>query len=322
MTSITLGTLIYAFFVDYLAGQKGLRPTSIRSYRDVMRLFLSFVSADARRPISQLRTEDLTFERVLGFLQHLETTRHNHVATRNAEYYARFPADVARVRRIVDHLETTNEVDGQGQRLSARRFLMLGGMIGHQHGAAELHGIIERADSDLDQLHMLGGAVHLQIAETMSPATNPIYTVLHEAAYSNGPATRWAAERARLADPRYALDAQPVPYFTGEAVFPWMLEELRELRPLRDAANVLAEHEGWPPLYDVARLRANMVPVVGTVYWDDEYVERTMALETVSLLGNCRPWITNEYEHGAYRVDPKHVGDRLFSMLDDLTARR
>ena len=27
-----------------------------------------------RRPISQLRIEDLTFERVLGFLQHLETT--------------------------------------------------------------------------------------------------------------------------------------------------------------------------------------------------------------------------------------------------------
>jgi pimeloyl-ACP methyl ester carboxylesterase len=262
------------------------------------------------------------FAPVLHETDEICTRLFNHVATRNAEYYARFPADVARVRRIVDHLETTNEVDGQGQRLSARRFLMLGGMIGHQHGAAELHGIIERADSDLDQLHMLGGAVHLQIAETMSPATNPIYTVLHEAAYSNGPATRWAAERARLADPRYALDAQPVPYFTGEAVFPWMLEELRELRPLRDAANVLAEHEGWPPLYDVARLRANTVPVVGTVYWDDEYVERTMALETVSLLGNCRPWITNEYEHGAYRVDPKHVGDRLFSMLDDLTARR
>jgi hypothetical protein len=44
-------------------------------------------------------------------------------------------------------------------------------------------------------------------------------------------------------------------------------------------------------------------------------------LDTVALLGNCRPWITNEYEHGAYRVDPKRVGERLFSMLDDLTAR-
>jgi hypothetical protein len=93
------------------------------------------------------------------------------------------------------------------------------------------------------------------------------------------------------------------------------------LQPLRDVANLLAEFDDWPPLYDVERLRSNTVPVVGTVYWDDEYVERTMALETVSLLGNCRPWITNEYEHGAYRVDPKRVADRLFSMLDDLTAR-
>lgn len=83
MTTVTLGTIIYGFFIDYLAGQKGLRPTSIRSYRDAVRLFLAFVSADARRPISQLQIEDLTFERVLGFLQHLETTRHNHVATRN-----------------------------------------------------------------------------------------------------------------------------------------------------------------------------------------------------------------------------------------------
>jgi pimeloyl-ACP methyl ester carboxylesterase len=245
----------------------------------------------------------------------------NHVATRNAEFYARFPDDAARVRRIVDHLGTGTELDGRGQGLSARRFLMLGAKLGTQHGYAALHGVIERADNDLDQLHVLSGAVHEEVAAMMSPATNPIYTVLHEACYASGPATRWAAERARLADPRYAADAQPAPYFTGEAVFPWLLDELRELQPLRDVANVLAECDGWPPLYDVAKLRANTVPVVGTVYWDDAYVERTMALETVSLLGNCRPWITNEYEHGAYRVDPKRVGDRLFSMLDDLTAR-
>ena len=261
------------------------------------------------------------FAPVLHETEEICTRLFNHVATRNAEYYARFPDDAATVRRIIDHLETESDVDGQGQRLSARRFLMLGALIGQQHGAAELHGIIERASNDLEQLRMLSGVVHAHVAGLMSPATNPIYTVLHEAAYSNGPATRWAAERARLADRRFALDAHPVPYFTGEAVFPWMLEELRELHPLRDVAEELAAHDGWPPLYDVARLRANTVPVVGTVYWDDEYVERTMALETVALLGNCDAWITNEYEHGAYRVDPKRVADRLFGMLDDLTAR-
>ena len=93
------------------------------------------------------------------------------------------------------------------------------------------------------------------------------------------------------------------------------------MQPLREVADVLANYDDWSPLYDVARLRANAVPVVGTVYWDDEYVERTMAVETVSMLGNCRPWITNEYEHGAYRVDPVRVAGRLFSMLDDLASQ-
>ncbi|KAA0099646.1 alpha/beta fold hydrolase [Mycolicibacterium sp. P1-18] len=243
------------------------------------------------------------------------------VASRNVDYYARFPADAPRVRRIVDHLEAADDVDGRGQRLSARRFLMLGSMLGLQHGAAELHGIVERADNDLEQLGMLSGTVHEQVASMMSPATNPIYTVLHEAAYSSGPATGWAAERARRADPRFALDAHPAPYFTGEAVFPWMMHELPELTPLREVADDLATHDDWPPLYDIARLEANTVPVVGTVYWDDAYVERTMALETVSLLGNCSPWITNEFEHGAYRHEPRRVADRLFALLDDLTAR-
>jgi pimeloyl-ACP methyl ester carboxylesterase len=261
------------------------------------------------------------FAPVLHETEEICTRLFNHVASRSADYFARFPMDAERVRRIVDHLESNNDVDGHGQRVSARRFLMLGVKLGLQHGTAELHGIVERADNDLEQLGVLSGVVHEHIAGVMSPATNPIYTVLHEAAYSNGPATRWAAERARLADPRYAIDAQPAPCFTGEAVFPWMLEELPPLQPLREVADVLAEYEGWEPLYDIDRLRANTVPVVGTLYWDDEYVERIMALETVSLLGNCRPWITNEYEHGAYRVDPQRVGARLFSMLDDLSAR-
>lgn len=262
------------------------------------------------------------FAPVLHEADEICTRLFNHVATRNADYYARFPMDAARVRRLVDHLETNVDLDGEGNRVSARRFLMLGGKLGLQHGAAELHGIVERGDNDLEQLGMLSGVVHEHIAGMMSPATNPIYTVLHEAAYSNGPATRWAAERARLADSRYALDAQPAPCFTGEAVFPWMLDELPPLQPLKEVADVLAAHEGWAPLYDIARLRANTVPVVGTLYWDDEYVERAMALETVALLGNCRPWITNEYEHGGYRIDPQRVGARLFGMLDDLTARQ
>jgi integrase/recombinase XerD len=83
MAATTLGTLLSSFFLDHLVVQKGLRPATIRSYRDTLRLFLTFVATDMRRPITRLVIDDLAFERVLGFLQHLETTRHNHVPTRN-----------------------------------------------------------------------------------------------------------------------------------------------------------------------------------------------------------------------------------------------
>ena len=46
-------------------------------------LFLHFVSQDARRKISRLSLADLTCERVIGFLVHLEQGRRNCVSTRN-----------------------------------------------------------------------------------------------------------------------------------------------------------------------------------------------------------------------------------------------
>jgi integrase/recombinase XerD len=79
----TLGQIIRSFFEDYLRVQKGLRPTSLRSYRDAVRLFLGFTSKDAKCRISRLSVRDLTFERTLAFLRHLEANRHNHIRTRN-----------------------------------------------------------------------------------------------------------------------------------------------------------------------------------------------------------------------------------------------
>jgi len=79
----TVGSIVYGFFVDYLRQQKGLRPSSIRSYRDTLRLFLIYVASDVKRGVAKLRVEDLGFERVLAFLQDIEQQRGNVVATRN-----------------------------------------------------------------------------------------------------------------------------------------------------------------------------------------------------------------------------------------------
>lgn len=78
-----LGPLLHSFFVDHLRVLKGLRPASVRSYRDTIRLFLAFVAADRRRHITRLTVENLTFDCVQRFLRHLEEKRHNHVRTRN-----------------------------------------------------------------------------------------------------------------------------------------------------------------------------------------------------------------------------------------------
>jgi integrase/recombinase XerD len=83
MTAQRLGPVVQSFFVDGLVTMKGLRPSSVRSYRDGIKLFLRFISDDTRRRITQLTFADLTFERALAFLHYLEKVRCNHARTRN-----------------------------------------------------------------------------------------------------------------------------------------------------------------------------------------------------------------------------------------------
>lgn len=78
-----IGPILHSFFADHLRTVKGLRPASVRSYRDTIRLLLCFVAADKGCKITRLTLADLTFDRVVKFLRHLETERHNHIRTRN-----------------------------------------------------------------------------------------------------------------------------------------------------------------------------------------------------------------------------------------------
>jgi integrase/recombinase XerD len=78
-----LGQAVFAFFEDHLKVQKGLRPGSIRSYRDTLKLFLIHVASLCRRPVTRLTLSDLAFERVLDFLRMIEVTRSNQARTRN-----------------------------------------------------------------------------------------------------------------------------------------------------------------------------------------------------------------------------------------------
>jgi site-specific recombinase XerD len=61
---------------------------TIHSYRDTLVLFLRFAAADARCKIERLDLPHVAAERVMAFLKHLETVRHNGIATRNARLAA------------------------------------------------------------------------------------------------------------------------------------------------------------------------------------------------------------------------------------------
>jgi site-specific recombinase XerD len=78
-----LGPLLHSFFADHLITVRGLRPASLRSYRDTIRLLLIFIAADKRCKITRLTLEDLTFEQIVAFRRYLETDRGNHARTRN-----------------------------------------------------------------------------------------------------------------------------------------------------------------------------------------------------------------------------------------------
>ena len=83
MSIPTIGAALQMFLGDHLDTQKGLRRTSIRSYRDTLRLFLQYASKTSGKAITKLSLPDLTCDLVLGFLKAMEQARSNSVRTRN-----------------------------------------------------------------------------------------------------------------------------------------------------------------------------------------------------------------------------------------------
>jgi pimeloyl-ACP methyl ester carboxylesterase len=223
---------------------------------------------------------------------------------RGRRYYARYPGDRARVLALHDRLREHDVHLPSGDRLTARRLRQLGFALGMSDGAERLHYVLELPPDSPAFLHDVEALVPF--------ARNPLFAIVHEACWADGGATRWAAQRLLPS----AYDEQPE-LFTGEHVYPWMFEEHGALAPLREAADLLAEHE-WPRLYDPDRLRENEVPAAAAIYARDMYVERALSEETAASIRGLRTWLTDEYEHNAIRVD----GERVLGRLIDLVRGR
>jgi len=237
------------------------------------------------------------------------------VAARNAAHYDRYPGDLDSARDVARHLDGHDVRLPDGSPLTVERFQSIGGMLGSSTGSHELHYLLENPwDGDGG----LSDAFLADVADRAGFARAPLYAVLHEACYAQGAATRWAAQRVRAEfpafDPAAAVGGDAPLLFTGEMIYPWMFPADPALAPLREAAGLLAERDGWPPLYDPARLAANEVPAAAAVYHDDMYVPAPLSLRTAAAVRGLRAWVTNEWEHDGLRVSDGKVLGRLIAM--------
>jgi pimeloyl-ACP methyl ester carboxylesterase len=239
------------------------------------------------------------------------------VAAKNAAHYERYPGDVEQARRVARHLSDHEVRLPDGAPLSVQAFQFLGSMLGMSTGSHALHYLLEDPFADDE----LSDAFRYALQDKLSFAAAPLYALLHEPSYAQGFATRWSAQRVRAEftefDPGPALEEDPgAPplLFTGEMIYPWMIDADPVLRPLREAADLLAERDDWPPLYDPARLAANEVPVAAAVYYHDMYVDREFSMQTADAIRGLRTWVTSEYEHDGLRGSSGAVLDRLIAM--------
>ena len=239
------------------------------------------------------------------------------VAAKNHLHYRAYPGDIEQARRVASRLTSDVRLPN-GRRLTVEAFQSVGTLLGTRDGSAKLHYLLENPFDGRE----LSDAFLLAVQEALSWATpaTPLYYLLHEATYAQGDgATAWAASRVRAEfpafDARRAIANGGTVYFTGEMIYPWMLDDDPVMAPLRPVADALADHPSWPRLYDVDRLRANKVPVASAVYDTDMFVPRELSLQTAALIGDLRLWHTADHQHDGLRMSDGAVLDHLLALL-------
>ncbi len=106
-----LAPLLQGFFTDKLMRHLQASAHTVAAYRDTFKLLLTFVEQRLGRRPDRLRIADLDAPTIGAFLQHLEVTRGNTAATRNARLAAlrsffryvlpRAPDDAAVIQRVL-----------------------------------------------------------------------------------------------------------------------------------------------------------------------------------------------------------------------------
>ncbi|CAK1728209.1 alpha/beta hydrolase family protein [Vibrio crassostreae] len=240
------------------------------------------------------------------------------VEDKNRAFFAQFPQAQAMCCEISDYLLNNDVRLPNGQVFTVEQFQLIGINLGGGEANLPMYFTLESAFVEVNGNKQLSYSFLNQMQQEQGYLTNPIYAILHESIYCQGTASNWSAHRVREQYSHFNYQSGSEFWFTGEMVYPWMFDQLETLKPLREAANMLAEKSDWGTLYNAAQLSKNTVPMACAVYADDMYVELDYSRETLANIPNSKAWITNEYEHNGLRVDGERIVDKLMTMVDSL----
>ncbi|MGV2986525.1 alpha/beta fold hydrolase [Vibrio sp. E150_011] len=240
------------------------------------------------------------------------------VTDKNNAFFAQFPQAQAMCVEIAQYLLENEVTLPNGQQFTVEQFQLIGINLGRGGANLPLYYTLESAFIEVNGSKQLSYSFLNHMQQEQGYLTNPIYAILHESIYCQGFASNWSAHRVREDYPQYNYQSGQPFWFTGEMVYPWMFDQLETLKPLREAANLLARKEDWGNVYDASVLSQNTVPVACAAYADDMFVELDYTRETLAGLGLSKAWITNEYEHNGIGVDGENILNRLIAMANEL----
>ncbi|KIP71013.1 MULTISPECIES: alpha/beta fold hydrolase [Vibrio] len=233
---------------------------------------------------------------------------------KNQAFFQQFPQAQQLCQNIANHLLEHEEFLPNGQRFTVEQFQQIGINFGVSDTFLPTYYWLESALIEVNGKPQLRYEFLNDMLAQQNFQTNPIYAILHESIYCQGFASQWSAHRVRQEHDAFNYEQGKSFYFTGEMVFPWMFDQYVNLKPLKEAAELLAEKADWTPLYDAQQLANNKVPVSCAVYADDMFVEMDISRETLAAMPNSKAWITNEYEHNGLRADGERILDKLIAM--------
>lgn len=236
------------------------------------------------------------------------------VIAKNNDFFTRFTDAQDLVKALAQHISEHEVKLATGEKLTVEMLQLLGINIGMEQGPESVYYLLEHALITTASGTIVNPLFLAHFCQLLDYNTNPIFALLHESIYCQQSASNWSAHRVRQQYPQFNYSADKPFLFTGEMIYPWMFEQFNNLKPLKEAAAILAEKSDWPMLYQPTKLAENKVPVAAAIYSEDMFVEMRYSLETAAKVGNLKYWLTSEYEHNGIRMDGEHILDRLIAI--------